>query len=477
MMKQLFTLLLFFTTIFSVNAQITAEKSKHDFGDLYSGSTTYVDIVFTNNSPKTQFLLTIDKPRDVYYIFSGKKLLPDSSITIRMKVNDAKKGRFNHLVDVYFSDSNTPKTIALTGNIREVSQNSLTDCPDFSSTPSRQKTAFDITIKVIDSLSGEPIKNAKVYLVERGEIVGSHKTNSNGIIRRSLPLGYYFITAQKESYLNNHRESYLNFTRNYVEIPLSKVNVEDIPEPEPEPEEPEDEIIVEIDNNEEENQNDDIVLIEDEEQDSSSFEEEIIDPTPLEELPDTLFDDLHFKYNNITFILDVSSSMNSHGKLDLLKLSMIELIKILRPQDAVSMLKYSAEVTTIMEHTHGDHASEIIETIKGLRTSGLTAGGDAIKTAYRVSKKGYLPNDNNIVIMITDGLFNRGDKNYLKTVANNYKQKGIRFSVVGIKTADYVTRHMEEVVAEGGGSFIEIRSVEDAMTKLIDEIKRTSFKS
>ena len=203
---------------------------------------------------------------------------------------------------------------------------------------------------------------------------------------------------------------------------------------------------------------------------------EIFDPTPLEELPDTLFDDLHFKYNNITFILDVSSSMNAHGKFDLLKLSMIELIKILRPEDAVSMIKYSADVTTIMEQEHGDNSDYIIETIKGLRTSGLTAGGDAIKAAYKISKKGYLPNDNNIVIMITDGLFNRGDKDYLKTIANNYKSKGIRFSVVGIKTADYVTRHMEEVVSKGGGSFIEIRGIDDARTKIIDEIKRTSFK-
>ncbi|MBN4072873.1 VWA domain-containing protein [Crocinitomix catalasitica] len=480
MMRRIITI---FTLIFcsTLGAQVAPDKQKHDFGDLYSGATTYVDFRFKNHTNKTHYLLTIDKPKDVFYIFSGKKMLPDSSITIRMKINDSKKGNFNYLVDVYFSDSNTPQTIGLEGNIKEVDQNFLTDCPDFSSTPTSYSNSFEVTIKVIDSLTGLPLKNALVYLVERGELVGEHKTNSKGFVRKSVPIGYYYITAQKESYLGNYREQYFNFKRTYVEIPLQRPEVNN------------EELYVEISedsshtettdshfaeaSSEKIEETNEVVIVEDADTAATEVHHEIVDPTPLEELPDTLFDDLHFKYNNITFILDVSSSMNSHGKFDLLKLSMIELIKILRPEDAVSMLKYSAEVTTIMSHTKGDHTNEIIETIKGLRTSGLTAGGDAIKAAYRLSKKGYLPNDNNIVIMITDGLFNRGDKNYLKTVSSNYKQKGIRFSVVGIKTADYVTRHMTEVVEKGGGAFIEIRSVDDAKRKIIEEIRRTSFKS
>ena len=86
-----FLILLFISISSLVNGQITPSTLNHDFGDIYSDTQTYVDIVFTNNSKANQFLLTIEKPRDVYYIFSSKKMFPDSSIVIRFKINDALK--------------------------------------------------------------------------------------------------------------------------------------------------------------------------------------------------------------------------------------------------------------------------------------------------------------------------------------------------------------------------------------------------
>ncbi|MBK9190303.1 MAG: DUF1573 domain-containing protein [Crocinitomicaceae bacterium] len=181
----------------SISAQITPSETSHDFGDIYEEGQTYVDITFTNNTDKTQFLLTIDKPRDVYYIFSSKKLLPDSSIIIRFKINDGLKGKFNYQVDVYFSDSNTGTPIYLTGNVKEVASNPLTDCPDFNSRPPSGDLNFTLVIKVIDSITREPIPNALVSLVERGELVGQYSTNQKGIVIRNVPLGYYFIGAEK----------------------------------------------------------------------------------------------------------------------------------------------------------------------------------------------------------------------------------------------------------------------------------------
>ena len=71
---------------------------------------------------------------------------------------------------------------------------------------------------------------------------------------------------------------------------------------------------------------------------------------------------MKYKYNNITFILDVSTSMNSSGKLNLLKLSMIELVKMLRAEDKVTLIKYSSTAEAIMTHESGAHHEEIIKT-------------------------------------------------------------------------------------------------------------------
>ncbi|MBK9190304.1 MAG: VWA domain-containing protein [Crocinitomicaceae bacterium] len=197
---------------------------------------------------------------------------------------------------------------------------------------------------------------------------------------------------------------------------------------------------------------------------------------PLNDIPDTILDPGYFKFSNITFILDASSSMNSYGKLDLMKMSMIELVKILRPDDNVTVLKYAAEAQVLLEHVSGDKKEEIISVIKGIKTSGSTAGGDAIKVAYALNKQRHLHDGNNLIIMITDGLFNKGSTDYDATIENYFKSDGTRFSVVGIKTTDFVAEHMETIVTKGGGDFIEIHTIHDAQTKLIAEIRRTAYK-
>lgn len=478
-----FFLLLIFVSFSSLlKSQVTASATSHDFGDIYSDSQTYVDIVFTNNSQANQFLLTIDKPRDVYYIFSSKKMLPDSSIVIRFKINDALKGKFFYQVDVYFSGSADPMTISLKGNVHEPSSTtSMTDCPDFNSKPPTGAQNFSLVIKVIDSITREPIPNAQVYLVERGELVGNYTTNQKGIVIKNVPLGFYFITAEKDPYTSNYYEGYVNASRNYVEIelstgprreeyfeepeiviyetePVSDTIPEEIAVLEPDP-------IIETDPDPIVETNPDPII-----------EETPVIIPPLSEIPDTLLDPGYFKFSNITFILDASSSMNAAGKIDLMKMSMIELVKILRPEDNVTILKYAAETQIVLDHTSGDKKEEIIASIKGIKTSGSTAGGDAIKTAYAMNYEKYIQGGNNLVIIITDGLFNKGATDYAETIESNYKKYGTVFTVVGIKTTDYISQHMEGVVAKGGGDFISIQSIHDAQTKLIEEIRRTSYK-
>lgn len=489
-MKQLI-LIFFIAFCGTCIAQIEASKQRHNFGDLYNGSVTYTDIVFTNNSDKTQYLLTIDKPRDVYYIYSGKTLMPDSSITIRFKINENIKGRFTHNIDVYFSNPRAAIQVQLNGNVKQAEgSTSMTACPDFNNQPPvYQATSFDVVIRVIDSLTREPIKGSKVYLVQSGQLVGEYVTNNKGVVTKNIPLGYYYITAKKDPYNSNYKEGYLNFKRNYVEIELQKDQVieeeiEIIPPPEIEEEvvileeKPdtvtfiEEEIVIEIqpDTVELNPQVDPVV------EEEIAEEVEKVEKIALEELPDSVFTNSYFKYNNITFILDVSTSMNGMGKMNLLKTSMIELAEILRSNDVVSMVKYSSEVEVILKNVSGDRKEEIVSVVNGLKTSGMTAGGNAIKSAYKLNKKSHIEGGNNIVIMITDGVFNKGDKDYLKTIQNAYKSRGTIFSVVGIKTSDYITKHMKNIVEEGGGDFIRILNAADAKTKLIDEIKRTSFK-
>ncbi len=476
---------LFFSFLFMVTlvgwSQITVNKTKHHFGDLYENAPTYVDFTFKNTGNKAVFLLTVDRPQEVYYLYSKKLIEPDSTMTLRLKINDNIKGRFNYYVEVYFSDSREPVVINLTGNVKQKSSNALTSCPDFNKQPpSRGAPEFEVTVKVIDSITREPIRRSKVYFVNNGTLVGEFYTNSNGIVHEKIPLGLYYITAEKPPYQSNFFDGYLNFQNNYVEIELQQpqVNIPEVTEDDEETIE-----IVETTANDNEN----VEITEEEEENIDVVEEQNIeepvvenippkDTTELKDLPPTDFSNKHFVPNNIVFIVDVSSSMNGMGKLDLLKLSMIELTKVLRPEDRVSLIAYSGHVHILLEDVSAMQKDEIIEQVQSLKAKGYTAGGDAIKEGYRLAEKHYIEGGNNLIFMVTDGAFNKGDKNFKKTITKNYKKKNIIFSVVGIKTTDFLTTEMKSISQLGGGEYVRIISIDDAKNKLFEEVKRTSFR-
>lgn len=446
-------------------SQMKFSKTKHSFGDLYENAPTYVDFEFTNESDVPIFLLTIDKPREVNYIYSTKIVKPDSTLIIRLKINDRITGRFNYRIDTYFSSSNEPISLYLTGNVKEKSTNSLTECPDFSKTPpAGQMAEFEITIKVIDSLTHEPIRKSKVYLVKDGELVGEHYTNSDGIIHKKLPLGLYYITAQHKDYYSNYHEGYLNFQSNYVEIELQQPFVEEpiITKPVNNP------VLIVTEPVK------DPVLI-----DTIVVEEPIVEPPVVAEVSETPpegFKSGDYVPNNIVFIVDVSSSMNGMGKLDLLKMSMIELTKLLRKEDRVSLIAYSGSVRILLENISGMQKEEIIAQVKTLVAKGYTNGGEAIAEGYRLVQKSLIKGGNNLIFMVTDGAFNKGQQDYKKTIKKNYKELDVKFTVVGIKTLDYLALNMNSMASLGGGKYIRIVTVDDAQNKLFDEIKRTSYK-
>ena len=462
---------IFFSLLFIVPlvglSQMTVNKTKHHFGDLYENAPTYVDFTFKNTGNKAVFLLTVDRPQEVYYLYSKKLIQPDSTMTLRLKINDNIKGRFNYYVEVYFSDYREPVVLNLKGNVKQKSSNALTDCPDFNKQPpSRGAPEFEVTVKVVDSITREPIRRSKVYFVNNGTLVGEFYTNSNGIVHQKIPLGLYYITAEKPPYQSNFFDGYLNFQNNYVEIELQQTKTNTPPVVE-------EEDVVEINDDDiEDNEN-----IEEKE-----IEEPVVENTPikdttkLDDLPPKEFDKTHFVPNNIVFIVDVSSSMNGMGKLDLLKLSMIELTKVLRPEDRVSLIAYSGHVHILLEDVSAMKKDEIIEQVQSLQAKGYTAGGDAIKEGYRLAEKHYIEGGNNLIFMVTDGAFNKGDKNFKRIITKNYKKKNIIFSVVGIKTTDFLTTEMKSISDLGGGEYVRIITIDDAKNKLFEEVRRTSFR-
>jgi len=466
-MRNLLTFLLVFCAI-QLNAQVTFDKTKHDFGDLEAYDFRFVDIILKNEGSKKEWLLSVKTPREVVYINSGQFIEKDSSIVLRLQVNPPGKGRFNYTVDVFTSDRSEPVKVKLTGNLKNTDQNDVSAfnaCPNFNERPGgKDPNAFKLTVVTIDKETRETLNKSVVSLIQNGSDVWTEKTDRNGQIKKDATLGLSYFYATHEGYFPAELGAYINFKRNYFVLELERRPEVTIPEPPPVPDttilaDNPPEIIIEIEDHIEE--------------DTSTYVAEV--PPSLEELDDDDFTSQNFKPINVVFVLDVSSSMKDADKMELMKFALFQLTDMLRPQDKMGIVTYSSETSVLLRPTSGGDKTEIRQKVEDLKASGFTAGGKGIKMGFAQAKRARIEDGVNHVIIITDGAFNRDSDDYKRHV-RKYARKGIHLSVVGIKNKEKDKPEMMEAADLGGGNYVPINGLSDAKRNLKKEIRVLTYK-
>lgn len=180
---------------------------------------------------------------------------------------------------------------------------------------------------------------------------------------------------------------------------------------------------------------------------------------------------------NFVFLIDVSGSMASSDKLDLLKKGLTMLLYQLNPDDRISIITYSGEVKKLLESTSVSQVDKIKQAISQLTASGCTAGGKALKMAYEEALANYEPNCNNRVIMGTDGDFNVGvtSTNALVEMVENYARKDIYMTCLGFGMGNLNDAMMEKISNSGNGTYHYIDCENEMMKVFVHE--RSQFVS
>jgi len=180
---------------------------------------------------------------------------------------------------------------------------------------------------------------------------------------------------------------------------------------------------------------------------------------------------------NFVFLVDVSGSMSSSDKLDLLKKGLTELLYQLNPDDRISLITYSGTVKKLLESTPVREADKIKNAISKLSASGSTAGGEALKMAYEEALANYDPKCNNRVIMGTDGDFNVGvtSTDALVEMVESYARKGIYMTCLGFGFGNLNDAMMEKVSNSGNGTYHYIDCENEMMKVFVHE--RSQFVS
>lgn len=177
---------------------------------------------------------------------------------------------------------------------------------------------------------------------------------------------------------------------------------------------------------------------------------------------------------NFVFLVDVSGSMATKDKLDLLKSGLKAMLSQMNPDDRISLITYSGEVKKLLESTPVREEHKIVAAINKLNANGYTNGGEALKMAYEEAIANYDPKCNNRIILGTDGDFNFGitSTSALTEMVEGYAKKGIYLTCLGFGTGNLNDEMMESISNHGNGTYHYIDSEEEMMKVFVHERER-----
>lgn len=442
-------------------AQVTPDREKHDFGTIDRTSDRVADFTFINDDSEDAVVLTTRVPRAYTYLWSAKTIKAGESITLRVKYNPLEKGTVRDELEVYFSSMQDPVILRFRAEVEYIDRNDNPACPSFREIPGENATEKPFTVKVVDRETREVLSGARVRIVQQGRLQRDVNTNRKGLYSEVVPIGYYLVLADADGYISADSSGYINRRNDFLLFELEKdpeaqeeeAVADELPEPEPEA------------------QQDEIAIAT-----GGVPEPEIAEPQPepvavtSAELPED-----RYARNSVVFLLDVSQSMRQKGKLELLQASMLRMINALRSIDQVALISYASETVVVLNMTAADRKEELERAVAALEAGGMTAGARGFQGAYDMALEHFVEQANNQVIVTTDGAFTKRDQPRILRMAEKYRKKEVKTTVVGIRSKPYAIEILAEIAEAGDGSLVRIEDFDLGQEALLEEIRKQSY--
>ncbi|MGH7860189.1 MAG: YfbK domain-containing protein, partial [Candidatus Binatia bacterium] len=176
---------------------------------------------------------------------------------------------------------------------------------------------------------------------------------------------------------------------------------------------------------------------------------------------------------NLTFVVDVSGSMNRENRLGLVRRALGLLLSELGGDDRVALVVYGTRGRVVLRHTH-DHEA-IREAIASLRPEGSTNAEEGLRNGYDLAAEAWRRDAINRVILCSDGVANvgaTGPESILERIGAEAR-RGIELTTVGFGMGNYNDALMEQLADRGDGAYHYVDSLEEARRIFVDELTGT----
>ncbi len=175
----------------------------------------------------------------------------------------------------------------------------------------------------------------------------------------------------------------------------------------------------------------------------------------------------------LTFVVDVSGSMDIENRLGLVKKTLHLLVKELKSGDRVGIVTYGDDARVVLEPT-GDKR-DIEEAINSLVSNGSTNAEAGLNVGYRMASKHLAKAAINRVILCTDGVANNGETSSqgLLTQIERYRKQGITLSACGFGMGNYNDVLIEQLATKGDGTYYYIDDLAEAKRVFVEQLTGT----
>jgi Ca-activated chloride channel family protein len=178
---------------------------------------------------------------------------------------------------------------------------------------------------------------------------------------------------------------------------------------------------------------------------------------------------------SLTFVIDVSGSMDMDNRLGLVKRSLEMLVEQLRPSDRVSIVVYGSDARVVLEPTSGSDKGRILEAIYNLRPEGATNAEAGIRLGYQMAMHAYNPGGINRVILCSDGVANVGvtGPDAILEEVRHYVEEEVTLTTIGFGMDNYNDVLMEQLADNGDGFYAYVDDLREARRLFLDQITGT----
>jgi len=177
----------------------------------------------------------------------------------------------------------------------------------------------------------------------------------------------------------------------------------------------------------------------------------------------------------LTFVIDVSGSMDMENRLGLVKKSLKMLVERLRPEDKIGIAIYGSRGSKLMDYKGLDEKAEILAAIDSLRSEGSTYAEEGIRISYEMAEKAFKPGYINRVILCSDGVANVGQTGAddIMKIIKDKADKGVTLSALGFGMENYNDILMEHLGDRGNGHYAYIGTIDQAKRLFGDNLTGT----